>query len=58
MARSSNYELYGDISARVMNRALLQQIQLSTFATAHYLRRCEVLQSKLPRNFRGPSRPT
>ena len=38
VAKSSNYELYGDISARVMNPALLQQMQLSTFATAHYLR--------------------
>lgn len=35
IALSSNYELYGDISSRVMNPALLQQMQLSTFATAH-----------------------
>jgi DNA polymerase V len=36
IAKSSNYELYGDLSSRVLNRALLQQMQLSTIATEHY----------------------
>lgn len=29
IARSSNYELYGDMSARVMNRRLLCEMQLA-----------------------------
>lgn len=29
VARSSNYELYGDMSARVMNRRLLCEMQLA-----------------------------
>jgi nucleotidyltransferase/DNA polymerase involved in DNA repair len=38
VALSSNYELYGDISARVMNHPLLQPMQLSTPASDYYWR--------------------
>ena len=31
VARSSNYELYGDLSSRVMNRRLLREMQLAIF---------------------------
>ena len=30
-ARSSNYELYGEMSARVINRRLLREMQLAIF---------------------------
>lgn len=30
VAKSSNYELYGDMSSRVMNRRLLHEMQLAT----------------------------
>ncbi|TDP92296.1 impB/mucB/samB family protein, partial [Leucobacter luti] len=36
VARSSNYELYGDISRRVMNRRMLQRMQLFTLANDTY----------------------
>jgi DNA polymerase V len=36
VARSSNYELYGDMSARVMNRRMLQRMQLLPLANEDY----------------------
>lgn len=36
VARSSNYELYGSLSARVMNRRMLQRMQLLTLANEDY----------------------
>jgi DNA polymerase V len=36
IAKSSNYELYGDISARVMDHRLLHQMQLQSFANVDY----------------------
>src|SRR6476660_6956925 len=36
IARSSNYELYGDMSARLVNHRMLQTMQLSTLAFEHY----------------------
>lgn len=36
IARSSNYELYGSLSNRVMNRRVLQQMQLFTLAKLVY----------------------
>lgn len=36
VARSSNYELYGSLSARVMNRRMLQRMQLFTLANDTY----------------------
>lgn len=36
VARSSNYELYGAMSSRVMNRRMLQRMQLLTLANEDY----------------------
>lgn len=36
VAVSSNYELYGDLSRRVMNRRMLQRMQLLTLANEDY----------------------
>lgn len=36
VARSSNYELYGSLSARVMNPRMLQRMQLLTLANEDY----------------------
>lgn len=36
VTRSSNYELYGSLSARVMNRRMLQRMQLLTLANEDY----------------------
>jgi hypothetical protein len=55
VALSSNYELYGDISARVMNRALLHQMQLSAVAIEHYM---VVAQASMTDAIKEVSRPT
>ncbi len=45
IARSSNYELYGDMSARMVNHRMLQTMQLSTLAIEHYRSRRQSVRS-------------
>ena len=46
IARSSNYELYGDMSARLVNHRMLQTMQLSTLAFEHYKSRRQSVRSE------------